>query len=156
MPQLIGGNVGVISALGRQSRGVQSDVSRVLKYHFQSKVNWDLSVGCVDMSKLLKRNEWSNIRMHIEIGKLARLISRVYVAYKARVLLVVIHENVWEPSRGLLWVFVYVSVFNDPSDKRMHFWHQKFFTPPASFLPPFELWNEICINKIVNASTHWR
>ena len=57
MPQLIGGNVGVISALGRQSRGVQSDVSRVLKYHFQFKMNSDLSVGCGDMSKLLKRNE---------------------------------------------------------------------------------------------------
>ena len=57
MPLRIGGNVGVILDLGRQPRGVQSDVSRVLKYHFQSKVNSDLSVGCVDMSKLLKRNE---------------------------------------------------------------------------------------------------
>ena len=53
---MVGGRIGAISVSERQSRGVQSDVSRVVMYHFQMKLVSDLSAGCGDMSKLLNSN----------------------------------------------------------------------------------------------------
>ena len=156
MPYLIGGSIGLNLAIERQSGGVQSDGSRVAAYHFRCKMVSSLSVGCADMFRLLKRNKWWNIRMHIEIWNRASMSSLIYVAYRDWVYFIVIRENIWEPSRVLFGSFVYVRVSNDPIHNENTFLASKVFLPHLLvFYPPFYFWNEICIKKTANASFDW-